>query len=71
MVATRHPLPGTPGAPLIATGRRGKVWGPSLVTIYLFILYKILHEEMQKQKKEQVSSNERPALGQAPTPSSN
>eukprot|EP00983_Pelagomonas_calceolata_P038877 1136949-Pelagomonas_calceolata.AAC.16 len=53
MVATRGAREGTPGAPLVATGRRKKFWGPPLVA---------------QRERASLPKSEAPALGTGTCP---
>lgn len=62
---------GTPGSPLLATGRREHFQGPPLVPTFLFRTKDSMKENRSK-KKRQVPANQRLLpWGQAPYPSSN
>eukprot|EP00983_Pelagomonas_calceolata_P125675 1161227-Pelagomonas_calceolata.AAC.2 len=53
MVATRGAREGTLGAPLVATGRRGKFWGPSLIATFTFRFCTKGSMEKSKSKKKE------------------
>eukprot|EP00983_Pelagomonas_calceolata_P030268 949391-Pelagomonas_calceolata.AAC.1 len=52
MVATRGAQEGTLGAPLVATGRRRKFWGPPLVATFIFSFCTKSSMNKSKRKKK-------------------